>query len=193
MKKSRPGTLTHYYKRHSTSTLFAALDVLEGEVIGGCMKRHRHQEFSRFSTPPNAKSRPQSLSVPSSTTTPPTSIQGDRLARPPPLLELPPHPDQRLLAQRRRGLLRRPHQSAASSAASSRASTSRLPSNRFVADHNRQPRPSHGSPTRQNYRRRKPRAPNIGFNPLGKRANVRNQSSLEQWCPSLAPFCRHLR
>src|SRR6187399_3421548 len=48
MKKGRAGTLTHDYKRHGVTTLFAALDVLEGKVIGQCMKRHRHQEFIRF-------------------------------------------------------------------------------------------------------------------------------------------------
>jgi transposase len=48
MKKGRAGTMTHDYKRHGTTTLFAALDVLEGGVIGQCMKRHRHQEFIRF-------------------------------------------------------------------------------------------------------------------------------------------------
>ena len=48
MKKGRAGTMTHDYKRHGTTTLFAALDVLEGKVIGQCMKRHRHQEFIRF-------------------------------------------------------------------------------------------------------------------------------------------------
>jgi len=40
--------MTHDYKRHGTTTLFAALDVLEGRVIGQCMARHRHQEFIRF-------------------------------------------------------------------------------------------------------------------------------------------------
>jgi transposase len=40
--------MTHDYKRHGTTTLFAALDVLEGKVIGRCMQRHRHQEFIRF-------------------------------------------------------------------------------------------------------------------------------------------------
>jgi transposase len=40
--------MTHDYKRHGTTTLFAALDLLEGKVIGQCMKRHRHQEFIRF-------------------------------------------------------------------------------------------------------------------------------------------------
>jgi hypothetical protein len=36
------------YKRHGTTTLFAALDVLEGTVLGRCMQRHRHQELIRF-------------------------------------------------------------------------------------------------------------------------------------------------
>ena len=40
--------MTHDYKRHGTTTLFAALDVLDGTVIGQCMARHRHQEFIRF-------------------------------------------------------------------------------------------------------------------------------------------------
>ena len=48
MKMGRCGTMTHDYKRHGTTTLFAALDVLEGRVIGQCMARHRHQEFIRF-------------------------------------------------------------------------------------------------------------------------------------------------
>ncbi len=48
MKKGRAGTMTHDYKRNGTTTLFAALDVLKGEVIGQCMKRHRHQEFLAF-------------------------------------------------------------------------------------------------------------------------------------------------
>ncbi len=48
MKKGRAGTMTHDYKRNGTTTLFAALNVLDGTVIGQCMKRHRHQEFLRF-------------------------------------------------------------------------------------------------------------------------------------------------
>jgi transposase len=48
IKKGRAGTITHDYKRHGVTTLFAALDVLEGKIIGQCMKRHRHQEFIRF-------------------------------------------------------------------------------------------------------------------------------------------------
>lgn len=48
LKKGRAGTLTHDYKRHGTTTLFAALSVLDGSVIGQNMQRHRHQEFIRF-------------------------------------------------------------------------------------------------------------------------------------------------
>jgi transposase len=48
LKKGRAGTMTHDYKRHGTTTLFAALDVLTGKVIGKCFARHRHEEFLRF-------------------------------------------------------------------------------------------------------------------------------------------------
>ena len=48
MKKGRCGTMTHDYQRHGTTTLFAALSMLDGKVIGDCMPRHRHQEFIRF-------------------------------------------------------------------------------------------------------------------------------------------------
>ena len=48
LKKGRSGTMTHDYKRNGTTTLFAALNVLDGTVIGRCMQRHRHQEFIRF-------------------------------------------------------------------------------------------------------------------------------------------------
>ena len=48
LKKGRCGTMTHDYKRNGTTTLFAALNMLDGKVIGDCMPRHRHQEFIRF-------------------------------------------------------------------------------------------------------------------------------------------------
>jgi transposase len=48
LKKGRCGTMTHDYKRNGTTTLFAALSMLDGHVIGDCMPRHRHQEFIRF-------------------------------------------------------------------------------------------------------------------------------------------------
>ena len=48
LKKGRCGTMTHDYKRNGTTTLFAALEVLRGRVVGECHERHRHQEFLRF-------------------------------------------------------------------------------------------------------------------------------------------------
>lgn len=48
LKKGRCGTMTHDYKRHGTTTLFAALSLLDGKVIGQCHGRHRHQEFLKF-------------------------------------------------------------------------------------------------------------------------------------------------
>jgi transposase len=48
MKKGRLGTMTHDYKRNGTTTLFAALNTLDGSVIGRNMQRHRHREFIRF-------------------------------------------------------------------------------------------------------------------------------------------------
>ena len=48
IKKGRAVTLTHDYKRHGTTTLFAALDIKSGMVIGDCMPRHRAKEFLKF-------------------------------------------------------------------------------------------------------------------------------------------------
>ncbi len=48
MKRGRAGTMTHDYKRNGTTTLFAALNTLDGKVIGQCLPRHRHQEFLKF-------------------------------------------------------------------------------------------------------------------------------------------------
>jgi transposase len=48
IKPGKCGTMTHDYKRNGTTTLFAALNVLDGTVVGRCMQRHRHQEFLRF-------------------------------------------------------------------------------------------------------------------------------------------------
>ena len=48
LKKGRCQTMTHDYQRNDTTTLFAALSMLDGKVIGDCMPRHRHQEFIRF-------------------------------------------------------------------------------------------------------------------------------------------------
>lgn len=48
LKPGKCATMTHDYKRHGTTTLFAALNVLDGTVVGRCMSRHRHQEFIKF-------------------------------------------------------------------------------------------------------------------------------------------------
>jgi len=48
LKKGRAGTMTHDYKRNGTTTLFAALSMLDGSVVGQCLPRHRHQEFLKF-------------------------------------------------------------------------------------------------------------------------------------------------
>jgi transposase len=58
MKRGRCETMTHDYKRHGTTTLFAALNVLDGRVIGQCMRRHRHQEFIRFLNQINRRTPP---------------------------------------------------------------------------------------------------------------------------------------
>ena len=74
LKKGQAGTMTHDYKRHGTTTLFAAFDILEGKVIGRCMQRHRHQEFIRFLNAIEREVPPARPSTPSSITTPRTPI-----------------------------------------------------------------------------------------------------------------------
>ncbi|HBO46022.1 MAG TPA: IS630 family transposase [Planctomycetaceae bacterium] len=46
--RGRPGTMTHDYKRNGTTTLFAAIEMTEGRLIGRCMSKHRHQEWIKF-------------------------------------------------------------------------------------------------------------------------------------------------
>jgi transposase len=48
MRKGRAGTMTHDYKRNGTTTLFAAMNTLDGSILGECLPRHRHQEFLKF-------------------------------------------------------------------------------------------------------------------------------------------------
>jgi len=57
MKPGRAGTMTHDYKRNGTTTLFAALNTLDGRVIGQCLPRHRHQEFLKFLRTINRETR----------------------------------------------------------------------------------------------------------------------------------------
>ena len=78
MKKGRAGTMTHDYKRHGTTTLFAALNVLEGKVIGRACSAIAIRSSSASSTPSRPRCPQESRSTPSSTTTPPTSIPRSR-------------------------------------------------------------------------------------------------------------------
>jgi hypothetical protein len=74
LKPGKCGTLTHDYKRHGTTTLFAALNILDGTVVGRCMPKHTHQEFINSSTPSSVPSSLANWSTLSPTTTPPTNI-----------------------------------------------------------------------------------------------------------------------
>jgi transposase len=62
LKRGRAGTRTHDYKRHGTTTLFAALDVATGRITQSCMPRHRHQEFLKFMRK-LARSVPEHLAI----------------------------------------------------------------------------------------------------------------------------------
>lgn len=59
LKKGRCGTMTHDYVRHGTTTLFSALELLEGRVIGMCAQRHRHQEWLKFLRKIDAETPPE--------------------------------------------------------------------------------------------------------------------------------------
>ena len=106
--------MTHDYKRNGTTTLFAAFDVLAGDVIGGCMQRHRHQEFIRFL---NAIERDlpagKLIHVILDQLRRPQTPQNHRMARPPPAFHVPLHAGLGVLGERRGGLLRQTHQAAA--------------------------------------------------------------------------------
>ena len=109
IKKGRAGTMTHDYIRHGTTTLFAALNVLDGKVIGQCMARHRDQEFIRFlnrveATVPAGKLIHAILDNYAAHKHPKVRAW---LTRHP--LDLPLHADLLLLGQRRRDLLRHTH------------------------------------------------------------------------------------
>ena len=106
LKPGKAGTMTHDYIRHGTTTLFAALNVLDGTVLGRCMQRHRHQEFIRFLNAVEAAVPAGKLVhvvLDNYGTHKHPKVHG--LARPAPALDLPLHPDLGFLAQRRRDLL----------------------------------------------------------------------------------------
>ena len=110
MKKGRCATMTHDYKRHGTTTLFAALDILEGKVIGRCMQRPpapRIYPLSQYRRARRAGRQdhpcgPRQLCYPQ-------APQGARLARTPSPRHLPLHPDFLLLGQRGRRLVCQAH------------------------------------------------------------------------------------
>jgi hypothetical protein len=148
MKRGRCGTMTHDYKRHGTTTLFAALDVLEGRVIrpvhGAPSASGIHplsqQDQPRDPGRPRVASDRRQLRHPQAS-------QGPRLARTAPEVPLPLHPDLGLLAQRRRRVLRQTGP-AGSSVASSRASSiSRPPSTVTSPRPTTTQSPSPGPPT----------------------------------------------
>ena len=106
IKPGKAGTMTHDYKRHGTTTLFAALNVLDGTVLGRCMQRHRHQEFIRFLNAVEAAVPAGKLVhaiLDNYATHKHPKVHG--LAGAPPALDLPLHPDLGLVAERGRELL----------------------------------------------------------------------------------------
>ena len=168
LKKGRCGTMTHDYKRHGTTTLFAALNVLDGKVIGRCMQRHRHQEFIRFLNAIEASVPAGKLIhaiLDNYATHKHPKVQ--RVARSPSALDLPLHADFGLLAQRCRGLLCQADQAPAQAwrvPLPRRASGRHQPLSR--RDQRRPaPLPLDQGP-RQNHRRRQKRAPSVKFYPL---------------------------
>ncbi len=124
----RPETHTHDYIRHGTTTLLAALDVLEGTVIGRCMQRHRHEEFLRFlKTIEAAVPAGKLIHVILDNYGTHKHPEGASLAGPASALDLPLHADLGLVDERGRGLLLRPDPAQAENvAASAGSSTFRL-------------------------------------------------------------------
>jgi len=99
MKKGRAGTMRHDYKRNGTTTLLAALNVLDGSVIGRNMQRHRYQEFIRFLNAIEVQVPAGKLGHVVLDNYATQSIQGEGLARPESALHLPLHADFVFLAQ----------------------------------------------------------------------------------------------
>jgi DDE superfamily endonuclease len=142
IKPGRCQTMTHDYKRHGTTTLFAALSVLDGRVIGRCMQRHRHSEFIRFL---NAVER----QVPASKLIHAVLDNYATHKHPKVLAWLSRHPR---LAQRRGELLLQDGGSASAVVCSARSSTCRPPSMLISPSTMPAPNPSSGSnPPRQSW------------------------------------------
>jgi hypothetical protein len=131
--------MTHDYKRHGTTTLFAALSALDSTVIGRCIQRHRHLEFIRFPQCCQGPSRGQWADPcrPRQRCHPQAS-QSAGLAGVSSALDLPLHADLGLLAQRRREALLQNDPAPLPP----RASSARSPTcNAYLAEHNASPKP----------------------------------------------------
>jgi hypothetical protein len=105
LKKGRAGPMTHDYKRHGTTTLFTALNVASGEIVANCSARKRHQEFLRFTKKVVAQVEP-SLDVHFILDNSSVHKGSAQVAREEPSGALPLHPDQRVVAQPARAILR---------------------------------------------------------------------------------------
>jgi len=99
MKKGRCGTMTYYYKRNGTTTVFAALNTLNGSVIETRMPKHRHQEWIRFLNLINRNTPPTKQFTSFATIRDPQACQGRRLAQTQQTLPSSLHANKRLLAQ----------------------------------------------------------------------------------------------
>ena len=137
--------MTHDYERHGTTTLFAAMNALDGTVIGRNMQRHRHQEFIRFLNVIE-KQVPVGKTI--------HAIVDDYAAHKHPnvrmartsSVDVPLHTDLRILAQRRRRLLRHPHQAAPEARRLSVVVSLQAAINRFLEEPNHRRSPSPGPP-----------------------------------------------
>jgi hypothetical protein len=166
-KKGRAGTMTHDYKRHGTTTLFAALDVLEGKVIGRCMQRHRHQEFIRNAIDKTVPAEKTVHVIPDNYAAHKHPKVVSRLARHPRVIfHFTPTSASWLKAVE--GLFavltkRRLKRSTFVGIVGLQAAI-----NRYVADHNTDPKPFRwkANPDKIIARRCSSRAPDVGFNPL---------------------------
>jgi hypothetical protein len=141
MKKGRAGTMTHDYKRRGTTTLFAAMNVLDGTVIGRNMQRHRHQEFIRFLNAMEREVPAGKTSTPSSTITLlisiPSCANGWRATRDGPSTSRRPRPPGSTPLR----VSSQPPPNPASNAESSDPSPTSKPINRFLDNHNAPSKP----------------------------------------------------
>ena len=141
LKKGRAATMTHDYKRHGTTTLFAALDVRSGLVIGECQPRHRPR--NSFASSSHRPHRPQALRPASDRRQlwDAQDTRGEGVARQASPLPSALHADLRLLAQSGRAVLRRDHQQAHPARHFSSVAELKHAIHDYLAQHNADPKP----------------------------------------------------